>query len=224
MAAKMDAEDDSMIRLSHRLIPAIAALALVAALPGCAPRATGTTVSARNLGSAAYVSYGTIVGTRPVQVAGSGGGVGTAAGAVAGGLAGSFIGGDVRSNLLAGLGGALIGGLAGTAVEGGLSQGNAIEFIVREDGGGDIAVVQTNEQALQAGDRVVITRGDRVRLSRAAGAAPAPGYAPPAYAPSGYAPQQYAPQGYAPQGYVPQGYAPQAYDTAPAGYYRGSPK
>jgi outer membrane lipoprotein SlyB len=195
-----------MIRLSNRLIPAMAALALVAALPACAPRATGTTVGARTLGSAAYVSYGTIVGTRPVQVAGGGGGVGTAAGAVAGGLAGSFIGGDVRSNLLAGLGGALIGGLAGTAVEGGLTQGNAIEFIVREDGAGDIAVVQTNELALQAGDRVVITRGDRVRLSRAADGPPAQ-----------------APYGAPPQGYAPQGYAPQGYGTAPVGY-RGNPK
>jgi outer membrane lipoprotein SlyB len=215
------------MRFSNRLLPAAAALTLVATmaapLAGCAPRATGSTVSARNLGSAAYVSYGTIVGSRPVQVAGGGGGVGTAAGAVAGGLAGSFIGGDIRSNLLAGLGGALIGGIAGTAVEGGLTQGNAIEFIVREDGGGDIALVQTNEEGLQAGDRVVITRGDRVRLSRAAGGPPQ-AYAPQGYAPQGYTPQGYAPQTYAPQGYAPQGYASQgAYDSAPAGY-RGAPK
>jgi outer membrane lipoprotein SlyB len=175
------------MRLSRSLLPAIAALALVGALPGCAPTQTGNTVSARSLGSAAHVSYGTIVGSRPVQVQG-GTGLGAAGGAVAGGIAGSFIGGDVRSNVLAGLGGALIGGLAGAAVEGGLSSGTAIEFVVREDRGGDIAVVQTNEAGLQVGDRVVISRGDRVRLSRAAGGPPPPA----AYAPQGYS----TPQGY----------------------------
>jgi outer membrane lipoprotein SlyB len=168
----------------------MAALVLVATVPACAPANTGSTVSARGLGGAAHVSYGTIVGSRPVQVQGGGTGVGTIGGAAAGGIAGSFIGGDWRSRALAGLGGALVGGLAGTAVERGASSGHAIEFIVREDRGGDIAVVQTNEEGLQVGDRVVVTRGDRVRLSRAAGAPP-PGYAPaPGMAPqSGYAPQ-----------------------------------
>ncbi|WP_226381385.1 outer membrane lipoprotein [Falsiroseomonas ponticola] len=157
------------MRLNHRLIPAAAALALLAAVPACAPANTGTTYSAGALGGAAYVNYGTIVGTRPVTVAGSQSGVGTVGGAVAGGLAGSFIGGDWRSNAIAGVGGAILGGLAGTAIERGVTQGQAVEFIVRQDRGGDIAVVQTNEEGLQAGDRVVITRGDRVRLSRAAG-------------------------------------------------------
>jgi len=166
-------------RLTQRLIPAIAALALVVTLPACAPQQTGSTVRAGTLGSAASVSYGTIVGSRPVQVASGGSGIGTVGGAVAGGIAGSFIGGDTRSNLLAGLGGALLGGLAGSAVEGGMTRGTAIEFVVREDRGGDIAVVQTNEEGLQAGDRVVITRGDRVRLSRAAGGPPPASYLPP---------------------------------------------
>ncbi|WP_372621511.1 glycine zipper 2TM domain-containing protein [Falsiroseomonas sp.] len=178
------------MRTSRPLLPLMAALALVATVPACAPANTGSTVSARGLGGAASVSYGTIVGSRPVQVQGGGTGIGTVGGAVAGGLAGSFIGGDWRSNALAGLGGALLGGIAGSAVDRGVTSGTAIEFVVREDRGGDIAVVQTNEEALQVGDRVVITRGDRVRLSRAAGAPP-PGYAPaPGVAPqSGYVPQ-----------------------------------
>ena len=161
------------MRVPTRSLPLLAALALLAAVPACAPANTGTSVRAGSLGSAASVSFGTIVGSRPVQVQGGGSGIGTVGGAVAGGVAGSFIGGDWRSNALAGLGGALLGGLAGTAAERGLSSGNAIEFVVREDRGGDIAVVQTNEEALQVGDRVVVTRGDRVRLSRAAGGPPA---------------------------------------------------
>ncbi len=178
-----DGKDEDEMRGSSRMFPVAALLALVAVVPACAPANTGTTVTARQLGQAAHVSYGTIVGTRPVQVQGSAG-LGTVGGAVAGGVAGSFIGGDVRSNLLAGLGGAILGGLAGSAAERGLTGGTATEFIVREDRGGDIAVVQTNEQALQAGDRVVITRSDRVRLSRAAdGPVPQPGPVPGGAAP-----------------------------------------
>jgi outer membrane lipoprotein SlyB len=168
------------MRAYTRTLPLLAALALVAALPACAPQNTGSSVPVGAMGGAAYVSYGTIVGTRPVQVQGHGGGVGTIGGAAAGGIAGSFIGGDWRSNALAGLGGALVGGLAGSAIERGVTSGAAIEFIVREDRGSDIAVVQTNEEALQAGDRVVITRGDRVRISRAAGGPPPAAYAPQA--------------------------------------------
>lgn len=173
------------MRASTRLLPVAAALALLAAVPACAPANTGNTVSAGALGGAAHVSYGTIVGSRPVQVAGQGGGVGTVGGAVAGGVAGSFIGGDWRSNALAGLGGALLGGLAGSAIERGVTQGTAIEFIVREDRGSDIAVVQTNEEGLQVGDRVVISRGDRVRLSRAAGGPPPTAMGAPLSTPAG---------------------------------------
>lgn len=163
------------MRANRTLLPVLAVLSLAIVLPACGPANTGSTVSARALGGAAHVSYGTIVGSRPVQVSGTQSGVGTLGGAAAGGIAGSFIGGDWRSNALAGIGGAIIGGLAGSAIERGVTSGTAIEFIVREDRGGDIAVVQTNEEGLQVGDRVVIARGDRVRLSRAAGNAPMAG-------------------------------------------------
>lgn len=185
-------------------------LLLGGTVAACAPQSTGNTYSSAALGRAASVSYGTIVGSRPVQVQGGSGGLGTAAGAVAGGVGGSFIGGDWRSNVLAGLGGALLGGLAGNALERGASGGQAIEFVIREDRGGDIAVVQTNEDGLQVGDRVVINRGDRTRVSRAAGGPPPV---------SGYAPSG----GYAPTaGYEPRGYAPQG-GYAPAGGYAEAP-
>lgn len=170
------------MRPARKLLALCAALALVAAAPACAPQNTGTTYSPRALGGAAHVSYGTVVASRPVQVAGTQSGVGALGGAAAGGIAGSFIGGDWRSNALAGIGGAIIGGLAGSAVERGLTQGTATEFIVRQDGGGDIAVVQTNEEGLQVGDRVMVTRGDRVRLSRAPGNAPVGGAAAGSFA------------------------------------------
>jgi outer membrane lipoprotein SlyB len=166
--------------------PLFAAGALLLAVPACGPSNTGSTFASRDLGRAAYVSYGTIVSSRPLQVAGSSG-VGTLAGAAAGATAGSFIGGDTRSNILAGLGGAIVGGIAGGAIERSATGGTATEFVVREDRGVDIAVVQTNEEGLQTGDRVAISRSDRVRLSRlgsgaplpAGVAGPAPGGAPP---------------------------------------------
>ncbi|MFC7608175.1 outer membrane lipoprotein [Teichococcus aestuarii] len=177
-------------RLSRSLRAGLAVMLIGGTVAACAPQQTGATYSSAALGRAASVSYGTIVGMRPVQVQGNSSGVGTAAGAVAGGVAGSFIGGDWRSNALAGLGGAVLGGLAGNAIGRGVSDGQAVEFFVREDQGGDISVVQTNEEGLGVNDRVVIARGDRTRLSRAAGGpppAPMPRRPPPT-APSPTAP------------------------------------
>ncbi len=191
-------EDREKMRLRKPFLPALAGLALLATVPACAPANTGTVYGPGAMGRPASVSYGTIVGARPVAVQG-GSGVGTVAGAVAGGVAGSFIGGDWRSNALAGIGGAILGGMAGNALERGATQGQATEFFVRLNQGGDMAVVQTNEEGLQVGDRVVVASGDRTRLSRAAGGPPtgygaAPGYGaspgygvPPAYGvPGGY--------------------------------------
>lgn len=157
-------------RVALRCVASAALIGL--GVVACAPTNTGTTYSRSALGQAGSVSYGTVVGMRPVQIAGSQSGVGAVAGAAAGGVAGSFIGGDWRSQALMGIGGAIVGGLAGNAIEGGVTRGSAIEFVVREDRGGDIAVVQTNEDALQVGDRVVVNRGERTRLSRAAGGPP----------------------------------------------------
>ncbi|MCC6720083.1 MAG: glycine zipper 2TM domain-containing protein [Acetobacteraceae bacterium] len=121
------------------------------------------------MGRTAQVSYGVIVSMRPVTIQGGRSGVGTLGGAAAGGVAGSFIGGDPRSNVLGAIGGAIIGGLAGSAVEGSASTGQAMEFIIREDSGQTISVVQTNEEGFQPNERVVLTRGARTRIARVAG-------------------------------------------------------
>jgi outer membrane lipoprotein SlyB len=148
-------------------------LLLVTGLTACAPTNTNTTYTAGGIGVAAQVRYGTIIAMRGVQIAGSQSGVGAATGAVAGGVLGSTIGGDWRARTAAGVGGALLGGLAGNAIEGGVTQGQAVEFTIRPDGGGpDFTVVQTNELGFQPGERVAVSFGDRVRLAR--GAPPAP--------------------------------------------------
>ncbi|MDE2197424.1 MAG: glycine zipper 2TM domain-containing protein [Rhodospirillales bacterium] len=107
---------------------------------------------------------------RPVVVRSQPTGVGTLGGAAIGGVAGSYIGrNDVRGNILGAIGGAIIGGVAGSAIESGVSTGSAMEFIIREDSGQTISVVQTNETGLQPGDRVVLTRGARTHISRVPG-------------------------------------------------------
>ncbi len=153
-----------------RAVPRAPVLALMAlaSLAACAPANTNTTYSSADLGRTAVVSYGVIVSMRNVAVQGqSGPGVGTFGGAALGGVGGSFIGGDPRSNIIGAIGGAIIGGLAGAAVEGSASRGNAVEFIIREDSGQTIAVVQTNEEQFRPGERVVLTRGARTRIARA---------------------------------------------------------
>lgn len=159
----------------RRLTPLCVALALGTGLAACAP-ATNTTVDRYALGSSGYVSYGTIIGMRPVQVSGTRSGVGGVGGAVAGGVIGSTIGGDWRARAVGGVIGALAGGIAGAAIEEGVTRGDAVEFIIRDDSGATRSVIQTNELNLAVGERVVITQGDRVRLSRAGGGAAPVGY------------------------------------------------
>jgi len=97
-------------------------------------------------------------------------GVGTVAGAVAGATAGSYIGhNDARASILGAVGGAVVGGVAGTAVEQTAASATAVEFIIREDGGNTISVVQSNEDNFQPGQRVVLTRGARTRITHAPG-------------------------------------------------------
>jgi outer membrane lipoprotein SlyB len=154
-------------------------------LCACAPTNTNTTYTAGSIGVAAQVRYGTIVGMRPVAIAGSQSGLGAAAGGVSGALVGSTIGGDWRARTVGGVVGGLVGAGAGSLIERGVTQGQAVEFTIRPDGGGpDYTVVQTNELALQVGERVAVSFGDRARLNRVAGGsaayAPAAGYAAPA--------------------------------------------
>ena len=157
-----------MAKATRSLIPAIGLVALLG-MGACAPRNTNTTYTGADIGRSAQVSYGVIVSMRPVTIQGGQSGVGTFGGAAAGATAGSFIGGDPRMRILGAIGGAIIGGLAGSAAEGSLSTGQAVEFIIREDSGQTISVVQTNEDSFQPNERVVLTRGARTRIARVVG-------------------------------------------------------
>ena len=106
---------------------------------------------------------------RVVEIQGPQTGIGTFGGVAAGATAGSFIGGgDPRASIVGAIAGAIVGGIAGSAIERSASTGYAIDFIIREDDGQTTEVVQTNEEAFQPGERVVLVRGARTRLQRAA--------------------------------------------------------
>ena len=141
-----------------------AALLAALALAGCASPATNTTLSPAAIGQVANVTYGTVLAERQVAIQGHTNDLGAIAGAAVGGAAGSFVGGDVRSNILAAIGGAALGGLAGNMAQNELSGGTATEFIIREDDGQTISVIQSNELHLRTGQRVMIIRGAETRL------------------------------------------------------------
>ncbi len=140
-------------------------LAATLGLAACAPARTNTTYSSADIGRTAQVSYGTIVSMRPVTLQNRPTGVGAVGGAVAGGVAGSMIGRGGGS-VLAAVGGAVLGGVLGNAVESSASTGDAVEFIIQEDNAPQpISVVQTNEDNFRPGERVILSRGARTRIS-----------------------------------------------------------
>jgi outer membrane lipoprotein SlyB len=146
-------------------LPVHAAAVLVALLgvAGCAPKNpnTNTGHAATELGRSANVGYGTIVAMRPV--------VALAENTGAGPLGTSTIGGnDVRGNVLGAIGGARVVGAVDSAALPPAGQGPAVEFIVHQDGGEIVSVVQANDLNFVPGERVALAPGARTRLARGA--------------------------------------------------------
>ena len=147
---------------------------LIFGIAACAP-ATNTTVDRPMLGSQGTVYWATIIAARPLAVSGTRSGIGPVAGAVGGGVLGSTVGGDWRGRTVGTVVGALAGGVLGGAIEESATRGEAYEFIIRPDFGGERVITQTNELGLQVGERIIVTETDMARISRApAGTAASP--------------------------------------------------
>lgn len=113
---------------------------------------------------AATVMDGVILALRDVQISGTNSGVGVAAGVGAGAAAGAAAGGDATGAALGAIGGAVVGGVVGAVTEEALTRAGAVEFIIKQENGQKIAVVQINEDNLAVGDKILILRSNKLRI------------------------------------------------------------
>ncbi len=115
--------------------------------PGAAPGLAPAVAHA-----AGEMSTGTIIAERAVDAP-----AGASAGAAATGL---------RSSILTAIGVPTIGALGPAALSGGdPATGNETEFIIREDDGGTISVVEGDATRFRRGERVMIIRGPETKLA-----------------------------------------------------------
>jgi outer membrane lipoprotein SlyB len=115
----------------------------------------------QDVGHGAVVKFGTVITSREVDITGQNTGVGATAGALGGALGGSYIGNGGGS--LAGmLAGALVAGVAGHMAEQAISDHKGIEYVVTEEDGQTVTVVQNKidgESVLKKGQRVMVQTG-----------------------------------------------------------------
>ncbi|MBT9433139.1 outer membrane lipoprotein SlyB [Candidatus Sodalis endolongispinus] len=134
-------------------------------LAGCANNNTlsGDVYSASDAKQVQSVTYGTLVGVRPVQIQGGEDSnvIGAIGGAVLGGFLGNTVGGG-SGRSLATAAGAVAGGVAGSSVEGAVNRTQGVELEVRKDDGNTIMVVQKQGNTrFSVGQRVALASNGR---------------------------------------------------------------
>tara|TARA_B100002003_G_scaffold109293_1_gene101225 strand:- start:366 stop:833 length:468 start_codon:yes stop_codon:yes gene_type:complete len=130
-------------------------------LGGCAVH-SGSSYTRPEMGRAATVMKGVILALRDVQISGTNSGIG--AGAGAGAIGGATAGGDAPGAAVGAIAGAVVGGVVGAVTEDALTRAGAVEFIIKQGNGQTVAVVQTNEENLAVGDKVLILRSKKIRI------------------------------------------------------------
>ncbi|CUX96545.1 outer membrane lipoprotein [Candidatus Doolittlea endobia] len=132
---------------------------------GCANNSTlsSDVYSASEAKQVQSVTYGTLMGIRPVQIQGNEDSnvVGAISGAVLGGVLGSTIGGGSGSSL-ASTAGAVAGSVAGSSIESAVNRTQGVELEVRKDDGNIIIVVQKQSRTrFSVGQRVALVSNGR---------------------------------------------------------------
>lgn len=115
----------------------------------------------QDVGRGAAVKFGTVITSREVDITGQNTGVGATAGALGGAIGGSYIG-NGGGSLGAALAGALIAGIAGHMTEQAISDHKGVEYVVTEEDGQTVTVVQNKvdgEPVLKKGQRVMVQTG-----------------------------------------------------------------
>ena len=127
------------MRWSARAVSAAVVVGAVLAVAACARRTGGAAGPGQETGRTIGGSFGAIVAMRPIPPTGSG---------------------DPRASILRAVGVAAIGGAEASP--------HVVEFIIRQDDGRTISVVQPDALRLRPGERVAISGGAAVGLARAA--------------------------------------------------------
>lgn len=142
------------------------AVLTAAALAACAPNQSASVLPSSQANSASEVSFGTITGSRPVELRNMGQ-MDEALGMLAGGVAGAAVGnqiGDGSGQVLATGAGAVAGAAMGRQAGEYVGRAQSIEWFVRLDDGRTISVVQ-GDPVFGIGQRVrVISNSQSTRL------------------------------------------------------------
>lgn len=146
-------------------LPRLAALLALGALAACGSSYSANEYAARAVQQANPVQQGTVVGSRRVAIA-AGGETGATAGAAAGGaIGGAAAAGNSVSTALGAVGGALLGSLVGTAAERATANTDAVEYIIRKTGDGElISVTQRDPVPIPLGTAVLVIAGNQARV------------------------------------------------------------
>jgi outer membrane lipoprotein SlyB len=155
------------------------ALAAAFALAGCATSSPDV-ISRNDAQRMSTVVDATVLTVRAVTVDGSQSGAGAATGGVVGAIAGASVGGH-RESAVVGVLGAVAGAVLGNAIERNSTREDSLEITVQLRNGERRAIVQAKGgESFYPGDSVIIvSTGNKVRVSRA----PQPGTAPALPAP-----------------------------------------
>ena len=144
---------------------ALALLALVTALTGCAGSQSGSVYSQGQARREMNVRLGVVESVREVTLEGTQTGAGTVAGGAVGGIAGSNVGKGKGSTVGAILG-AVAGGVAGHALEESMTRKKGLEITVKLDNGQLTAIVQEADETFRPGDHVrLLSSGGSTRVS-----------------------------------------------------------
>lgn len=134
-------------------------------LTGCANNSTlsGDVYSSSEAKQVQNVTYGILVGVRPVQiqVGEDSNVIGALGGAVLGGFLGNTVGGG-NGRGLATAAGAITGGVVGSSIEDAVNRTQGVELEVRKDDGNTIIIVQKQGKThFRVGQRVALVSNGR---------------------------------------------------------------
>ncbi len=153
-------------------------LALVATLAACAT-SNPDVISRSDAQRMSTIVDATVLTVRTVTVDGTQSGAGAVTGGVVGGIAGASVGGR-RESMAVGVLAAVAGAVVGNAIERGTTREESLEIMVQLRNGERRAIVQgRGSETFNPGDAVIIvTNGNKVRVSRAPVVVPAGAPAP----------------------------------------------